>query len=191
MPWDNPSMNWTDTLLEQLTFHWEWEHGVRAHLDGMTDDEHVWEPVDGCWSIRPRAEARTGIAGGAGDLVAEFAFPEPDPTPFTTIAWRLAHVSVGCFGMRNAAHFGGPPIDYFTAEWPATAEQALAMLDEHYERWVAGVRALGEEGLGRPVGDAEPFPDAPYAALVLHINREAIHHLAEVSLLRDLYRSRR
>ena len=28
------------------------------------------------------------------------------------------------------------------------------------------------------------------AALVLHINREAIHHMAEVALLRDLYRDR-
>jgi hypothetical protein len=26
------------------------------------------------------------------------------------------------------------------------------------------------------------------SALVLHINREMIHHLAEVALLRDLYR---
>ena len=28
------------------------------------------------------------------------------------------------------------------------------------------------------------------AALVLHINREMIHHLAEVALLRDLYAHR-
>jgi hypothetical protein len=33
----------------------------------------------------------------------------------------------------------------------------------------------------------EPAPDAPFADLVLHIHREAIHHGAEVSLLRDLY----
>jgi len=28
------------------------------------------------------------------------------------------------------------------------------------------------------------------AELVLHINREALHHGAEIALLRDLYRSR-
>jgi hypothetical protein len=28
------------------------------------------------------------------------------------------------------------------------------------------------------------------AALILHINREALHHGAEISLLRDLYRWR-
>ena len=46
------------------------------------------------------------------------------------------------------------------------------------------MRALGEEGLFRPCGPAEePFP-----MLVLHINREFLHHAAEVILLRDLYR---
>jgi hypothetical protein len=45
-------------------------------------------------------------------------------------------------------------------------------------------------GLARPCGPAEPFPDAPMASLVLHINREVIHHGAEIALLRDLYRWR-
>jgi hypothetical protein len=36
------------------------------------------------------------------------------------------------------------------------------------------------------VGEPE---HAPVASLVLHVNREALHHLAEVSLLRDLYRA--
>ena len=41
------------------------------------------------------------------------------------------------------------------------------------------------------VGPAEgPFAEAPMAALVQHINREMIHHLAEVALLRDLWAHR-
>ena len=45
--------------------------------------------------------------------------------------------------------------------------------------------------LARPCGPAEgPYADYPMAALVLHINREVIHHGAEVALLRDLYRAR-
>ena len=51
-----------------------------------------------------------------------------------------------------------------------------------------GVRGLDEKGLAKPVGPAEgPYADHPYAALVLHIHREVIHHMAEVLLLRDLY----
>jgi hypothetical protein len=123
--------------------------------------------------------------------VPDFAMPEPDPAPVTTIAWRLGHVIVGVFGMRNASHFGGPPIDYMTHDWTGHAATALAQLDEHYRRWITGVESMDEHRLAQPVGPAEgPYAELPYAALVLHINREAIHHLAEVLLLRDLYRHR-
>ncbi|MCB0997763.1 MAG: DinB family protein [Acidimicrobiales bacterium] len=181
-------MNWTTLLLDQLTFHWD--HQVRPGLADLTDDEYHWEPVPGMWGIRPRAEARGAMAAGGGELVADFEFPEPTPVPLTTIAWRLGHVIVGIFGMRNAAHFGGPPMDYETVVWPGTAAEALAMLDAVYAGWIAGVAAMDDARLAEPVGEAEgDFAEYPYAALVLHIHREAIHHLAEVALLRDLYRA--
>ncbi len=183
------TLDWTAQLLEQLT--WHWDHHVRPRLGGLSDEEYFWEPVEDCWSIRPRAEARTAMAAGGGDLVADFEFPEPAPAPVTTIAWRLGHVIVGIFGVRNAAHFGGPPIDYQTAIWPPGAARALEALDTAYQTWVSGVRGLDDAALARPVGPAEgPFAEFPSAALVLHIHREAIHHLAEVLLLRDLYRAK-
>ena len=173
------ALDWNAQLLEQLT--WHWDHHVRPRLDGLTDDEYFWEPVEGCWSIRRHGDV----------YLPDFVMPEPEPAPVTTIAWRLGHVIVGIFGMRNAAHFGGPPIDYTNAEWAPDATTALAQLDDGYLRWVEGVTSLDEEGMARPVGPAEgPFAEFPYAALVLHINREVIHHLAEVLLLRDLYRNR-
>ncbi|HET6951657.1 MAG TPA: DinB family protein [Acidimicrobiales bacterium] len=179
-------MDLTAQLLEQLTFHWQ--SRARPRLEGLRDDEYLWEPVPGCWSIRSRAEATSAMAAGGGDLVIDFAWPEPEPAPVTTIAWRLGHVIVGVFGARNAAHFGGPPVDYLTAEWAPDASGALTQLDDAYDRWVAGVRGLDEEGLARPVGPAEgDWADLPYVALVLHVHREAIHHLAEVALLRDLH----
>jgi hypothetical protein len=178
---------WNELAPEQLT--WHWDAHVRPRLVGLTDDEYFWEPVPNCWSIRPRAEARTTMATGAGDLVLDWEFPEPEPPPVTTIAWRLAHVSVGVFGQRAASHFGGPPMNYSDIEYAPTAADALALLDTTYATWIDGVRGLGPEGMARPIGPAEPFPEAPYGALVLHINREAIHHLSEVLLLRDLYRA--
>jgi hypothetical protein len=72
-----------------------------------------------------------------------------------------------------------------------TADAALEQLDTAYHAWSAGVESLGAEGLDRPCGPAEGFyADAPLADLVLHINRELIHHGAEICLLRDLYRAR-
>ena len=110
----------------------------------------------------------------------------------TTIAWRLGHVLVGVFGQCNASHFGAPPISFETVVWPPNAEAALEALDDAYATWTRGVAALGDDGMARPVGPAEgPFAEHPYAALVMHINCEAIHRHAEVLLLRDLYRATR
>ena len=114
--------------------------------------------------------------------------PEPEPAPVTTIAWRLGHVIVGVLGARNASHFAGPPCDYAGWDYAGTAAGALEQLDEAYARWADGVRTLGAEELARPCGPAEgPWADRSMEELVLHINREIIHHGAEIALLRDLY----
>lgn len=177
---------WNQVLRDQ--FEWHWEHQLRPRLSGLTDEEYLWEPVAGAWSIRPREAAVTSMAAGAGGLVIDWEYPQPAPAPFTTICWRLGHVIVGVLAVRNATHFGRDPVDYATFSYAATAAEALAQLDDELARWLAGVRGLGEDGLERPCGPAEgPFADAPMAALVLHIHRELIHHLAEVALVRDLY----
>jgi hypothetical protein len=61
-------------------------------------------------------------------------------------------------GLRASHHFGDGSLTHETAERPLTAKQGV-----------------------------EAYLDAPMASLVLHVNREALHHLTEVSLLRDLY----
>jgi DinB superfamily len=182
-------VDWNAELADQLDGHWT--HQLRPRLDGLTDEEYFWEPVAGCWHVRRRTPATPADAPGRGEYTVDFSFPQPEPPPVTTIAWRLAHIIVGCLGMRGASHFGGPPVDYQSHEYAGTAAQALAQLDAGYATWIAGVRGLGADGLARPCGPAEgPFADLTMAALVLHINRELIHHGAEISLLRDLYRDR-
>lgn len=178
--------NWNPLLREQLT--WHWAHQLRDRLDGLTDDEYFWEPAPGCWSVRPRGAGVAPVRAGSGAMTIDFAMAQPDPPPFTTIAWRLGHVIVGVLAVRNAAHFGRAPTDYQSFDYAATAAEALAQLDTEYATWLAGVESLGEAGLARPCGEAEgPYADRPLAALVLHVNRELIHHLAEVCLLRDLH----
>jgi hypothetical protein len=172
-----PTIDWTNELATQLD--WHWTNQLRPRLDGLTDDEYFWEPVGDTWSVRPAP---------AGGYTIDFAYPPPSPEPVTTIAWRLGHLIVGVFGMRAASHFGGPPMSYDTFGWAGTADEALKQLDDAYGSWLRGVRALDAEGLARPCGPAEgPYAEVPMATLILHINREAIHHGAEVALLRDLY----
>ena len=183
-------IDWNTELVAQLD--WHWQHHLRPRLDGLTDTEYFWQPVAGCWSIRRRAEATTPLAMGPGELVMDYAMPPNDPEPVTTIAWRLAHITVGCFAARVASHFGGPPVDWATWEYAGTAAEALRQLDEQHDAWIKGVRSLGADGLAWQVGPEEgddgEYAEWPMAALVLHINREVIHHGAEIALLRDLYR---
>ncbi|WP_219416879.1 DinB family protein [Pseudonocardia nigra] len=182
-------INWNGQLVEQLERHWQGH--LRPRLHGLSDDEYFWEPAPGAWNVRPRGTSTAPVQAGSGEFTIDFAFPEPDPPPVTTIAWRLGHIIVGVFGARAAAHFGGPPADYQGFAYAGTAEEALRQLDESHNAWIAGVRGLDEAAMERAVGPAEGgFAERPMAELVLHINREAIHHGAEIALLRDLYRAR-
>jgi hypothetical protein len=60
---------------------------TRTRLQGLTDEEYLWEPVEGGWTIHP---------GGDGVLHPDWAFPA-DPPPFTNIAWRMSHL-IRCYG---------------------------------------------------------------------------------------------
>ena len=183
------TVDWTSELVEQLALHWRTQ--LRPRLEGLTDEEYRWEPVRGAWNVRPRGTGSAPIQAGRGEFTIDFALPEPDPAPVTTIAWRIGHLVVGVLGARVAGHFGGPPVDYASHDYPGDAATALAQLDATHAAWTAGVRGLDEEGLRRPCGSAEgPWADSPMATLVLHVNREVLHHGAEIALLRDLYRWR-
>ncbi len=163
----------TSVLVDQLDWHWNAQ--LRPRLDGLTDDEYFWEPVPDCWTIHP---------GGSID----FVYPQPEPPPFTTIAWRLAHVIVGVLAARTHSHFDGPPADYEAWSYATDATTALQQLDAAYAGWHAGLQTLSDDDLNRPCGPAEgPYADQPFSVLILHINREMIHHGAEIACIRDLY----
>ena len=83
-------MDWNARILEQFTWHWQQQ--ARPRLDGLTDEEYLWEPAPNSWSIRP---------GGI-----DCAYPAPEPAPVTTIAWRFGHLLVGVFGGGTAAFAG-------------------------------------------------------------------------------------
>jgi len=186
------SVSWNKQHHDQLDWHWRTQ--FRPRLDGLTDDEYFWEPADGCWSVRRRGESTAPAALGAGDYLIDLAGTDLDPPPVTTIAWRLAHIIVGCFVMRlDSAYFGGPQVyrnsyraGYDSHRYAGTAAAALDQLDASYARWSEAVRSLGDDGLTRP----SEFAGEPMSTLVLHINREVQHHGAEIALLRDLYRAR-
>ncbi|GAA2473510.1 DinB family protein [Terrabacter carboxydivorans] len=183
------SIDWTAVLVDQAARHWT--NQLRPRLEGLTDEEYLWEPTPGAWNVHPRGQGATDIQGGSGELTIDWAYPEPVPAPVTTIAWRLAHVIVGVLGTRVHSHFDGPEADYLSFDYAGTADGALQQLDAAFAAWTAGARGWDAAALAEPCGPSEgPRAEHPRVELVLHINREVIHHGAEIALLRDLYAHR-
>ena len=99
-------VDWNEQLRDQLDFHWQ--HLFRPRLEDLTDEEYLWEPVTDCWSIRPRGTCTSPSPIGSGAWQRDDAPGEPDPTPVTTIAWRMAHMTVEVLAMRSASHSHRP-----------------------------------------------------------------------------------
>lgn len=180
------AISWSTALAGQLEFYWE-AH-LRPRLAGMSDEEYFWEPADGCWSLRPAGGGRWRLDQG----------PQRSPAPLTTIAWRMTHLSVECFESRYRAFFGGEGPDQWSpgqrildsGELPGGAAEAIAYLENAYRRWLDAVAGLSEKELLAPLGPkGADFAELPMAELVLHLNREVMHHGGEICLLRDLYRA--
>lgn len=161
-----------------------WER-TRRRLDGLTDEEYRWEPAPGCWSIRTRRD---------GTWFHEWA-PIVHPDPFTTLAWRLWHL-IDMYGEDRAPRWLDVPpqgeavgLDAPDPSPPVTAAEALAQLDRAHARWDAHLALADDERLGAPIGAVGgEHGGGTRAGYVLHMLDEFIHHGAEISMLRDLYR---
>jgi hypothetical protein len=184
-------LDWGRLLVGQLEFYWEVHLWPR--LEGLTDEEYFWEPVEGCWSLRRDDDGRWRLDSG---------WPEtspPSPPPVTTIAWRLVHIGATCLANRASTFFGDGTVpadaDMFDprhvpADLPGDAEAALGFLERSYRHWHDGIAGLDDEGLRRPLGPrGGPYAEDSMAELIVHISREVMHHGAEIALLRDLYRA--
>lgn len=175
-------------LVEQLEFYWDVH--LRPRLEGLSDEEYFWEPVDGCWSLR---------RGDDGRWRLDQQRPGPTPPPLTTIAWRLVHLGATCFANRASAFFGDGSVPedadmadprHVPTDLPGRAGEAVAFLERSYAQWRQGIASLDDQAMLRPLGPrGGRFAKDSMGQLVAHISREAMHHGAEIALLRDLYRA--
>lgn len=64
---------------------------------------------------------------------------------------------------------------------------------QEIDAWTRAVEGLEDQELDTPGLSRYPDgadPHLPFIAVVRWMNREAIHHLAEIALLRDIYAAR-
>ncbi|MER5297471.1 DinB family protein [Streptomyces pharetrae] len=170
--------------------------GADTEVGPMTDEEYLWEPVPGCWSIRPRVEGpgpRATFLAGVGDWGRDAApYPHPWPPPFTTIAWRLSHLSEMLF--LRADHTAGSHAltrdDYHVS---GDAAGAVAAFDTAAAAWRQALVSVDDAALDTVGYCTYPHgsdPEEPFIDIVWWVNQELLHHGAEVALLRDLHRAR-
>jgi hypothetical protein len=183
----------TPPRLAPLLAQFEFERGrLLDRLAGLTDDEYLWEPVPGCWSIRPRAEVTTNRSIGGGDWLLERAYPEPDPPPFTTLAWRLCHLASGK-ALRADYTIGTKAMTWEAYEIPHTAEAAIAALTDALDAWHAALTSASDADLDQIGRSSFPWGldlNLPFLDIAWWVNQELLHHGGEIALLRDLYRAR-
>ena len=111
----------------------------------------------------------------------------------TTIAWRLGHLHSDfagswewTFGERRR-----PPTEL--VDFSPSATVALERFWASLERWRDSLAAVTGEQLDTVGYCQYPWSDAaelPFISVIWASNLELIHHMAEIALLRDLYRTR-
>lgn len=178
----------------QLGFSWG---ELARRLETLGDDEFTWRPAAGALSVVPRGEVAPGRRGiGAGDWVvewpadatgAELGGPEAGTR---TIAWLVAHLTE-VFAERWDWTFGGHRLRREHLTYQRERTPAVAQLVHWVDRWQEGVDAMDPTRV-YDVGVStatQVDASAPFGHLVLHLNRELVHHGAEICTLQDLYRS--
>ncbi|WP_327365895.1 DinB family protein [Streptomyces sp. NBC_01217] len=171
-------------------------NGTDVEVVPLTDEEYLWEPVPDCWSVRRRADgpgpAATVLTGAGGWGRDSAPAPHPTPPPFTTIAWRLSHLSE-LLALR-ADHTNGSHSltrdDYRVA---ADAAGAIAEFDAGATAWREALIGADDAALNTVGHSTYPHgsdPEDPFIDTVWWVNQELLHHGAEIALLRDLFRAR-
>ncbi len=152
-----------------------------ARLDGLTDEEYLWEPVPDCWSLVPGEDGKLNMRWG---LIFD------EVAPVTTIAWRLTHI-IDLFSEDRCATWVGlepETKNLFADGAPRNVAMARRMLDEAFARWKRYVAAIDMDHIFDKIGPiGGRISDATRAKFVLHILDEVIHHGAEIGVLRDLW----
>ncbi|WP_406405655.1 DinB family protein [Streptomyces sp. NBC_01643] len=172
-------------------------NGTDVEVASMTDEEYLWEPVPGCWSVRRRTAGPgpgATVLVGAGDWGRD-ATPPPHPTPppLTTLAWRLSHLSE-LLALRADHTIGSHTLtrdDYVVAGDAAGAIAAFEAAATAWREALLGADDAALDTVGHSTYPHGSDPEDPFIETVWWVNQELLHHGAEIALIRDLFRTRR
>ncbi|MER5686878.1 DinB family protein [Streptomyces sp. NPDC002205] len=172
-------------------------NGTDVEVASMTDEEYLWEPVPGCWSVRQRAAGPgpgATVLVGAGDWGRDTTPPpHPTPPPFTTLAWRLSHLSE-LLALRADHTIGSHTLtrdDYVVAGDAAGAIAAFEAAATAWREALLGADDAALDTVGHSTYPHGSDPEDPFIETVWWVNQELLHHGAEIALIRDLFHAQR
>ncbi|MEU4659171.1 DinB family protein [Streptomyces sp. NPDC023723] len=127
------------------------------------------------------------------EVLAHTGPPRPAATAVTTIAWRLGHLHSNFAGGWEWT-FGERRRDpRLLVDFHPRAAPALDRFWETVDRWRDSVATVTDEQLDTVGFSQYPYgsdSDDLFAEVLSGTNLEFIHHMAEIALLRDLWRAR-
>ena len=150
---------------------------LRRQLEGLTDAEMFWQPIPNCWTVRQDEN---------GCWVIDYALPEPEPSPLTTIAWRLVHVAA-CKIMYHEYAFGLGKLTWDELDIPHMVGDAVAWLETGQSQLKTALDNLNDAALAeiRPTNWGDMWPTW---RIFWTMTAHDLQHGGEIGCLRDLYR---
>jgi hypothetical protein len=174
--------------------------------NGLTDEELLWDPMPGAWTVHPRDECQTATPFVVGVWAADFdadlaaaANQGKAVGPLTSIAWLFWHVGSQPGQTAELDFLGGA----HTAEsgWTSpyiavhpifmTAGDAVAAMQAGWRALEAALRSAADERLERPTRfwdyGGRPGPVGTGTQVISSVLNEVSHHGTQIGVLRDLY----
>jgi hypothetical protein len=184
-----PEPDYSNNPLRLRPFLAQWDYmadQLRGRLEGLTDDEYLWQPTRTAWTVARRADGRTLPDQRAWEVGAR-------DTPPRTLAWSVGHLGEGSL-VRADYLVGGHSLTDEDIDWPMTAQEGLTFLDKGLNSWRDGLDQMTEQDLdtvGRSAFPGGLDLQLPLIEIVWWVNKELLEHTAEIWYVRDLYSAMR
>lgn len=178
----------TTTPSRLAPFLAQWDHITAVlfeRLEGLTDDELLWEPAADVWTVR--------LVDGRPTPDVESWPPTGEAAPPRTLAWSLGHLGAGSF-TRADWLVGSHSLQDGDLVWPMTAAESVAFARDGLQAWRDGLVQMTDldlDTVGRSAYPGGLDPELPLIEIVWWVSKELVFHAAEAWYVRDLYAHRR
>jgi hypothetical protein len=167
----------------------QWDYIVEVlteRLQGLTDEEYLWEPAPGAWSVRE-------VNGRATPDAEVWAPNGSEATPPRTLAWSISHLGAGSL-TRADYLVGSHSLKDSDLSWPLTADDGVRFMKKGLDAWRNGLATMTDKDLdtvGRSAYPGGLDPELPLIEIVWWVNKELLFHSGEIWFVRDLYAARK